>query len=565
MRTGTIILLSPCSLAITLTIVYNSVPQTYSILASSQIISSRELQGCSSTAGCDGPGLWDESICQCRCVENYCYDSFSGTCSTYGACPNDFADCTPRVNCPYFADQSTGKCASGPDMLPGVFQLFWTELECCTTSFSWDPGSCITETNPPTIRPTSAATLSPTTALEIFQTTGFALPEVSILLQNMPDVEISNVQRSKVTDTIRSIAEDEVRILNVIITSVNITDTTYSSKRALRSSAVEFDHKNLLSPGQFSQRNLASILSLSIEVRVSETALLPDELYSTIKGALQQRKYDIDREFRNIFGSDYNGVILEIEGTSTTLAPSLAPDNDPKASNSDDASYAQSEKKKNSLLAYEQRDDSTTNTVTIALVSLFSILFLFVTCGLVIWQRKKDLRFDRYYATRSYQYKKETSKREHRREHRREHKHRSKHKPKRNHHRVPQISNHTYVDEEQNKMNEQLMIGHAPQDEQVSPQNDNPNNILLLEQGCDRKGSLLESQNNFPLNSTNMVSEQAIGNERCITEGKSTGGKTDKSQRSNTNAFSSQSYTSVRSKRLSSSKSLSSRSKSSRK
>ena len=564
MRTGAI------SLAITVTVVFNRVPPTHSILASSQIMSARELQGCSSTAsGCDGPGLWDESICSCRCVENYCYDSFSGTCSTYGACPNDFADCTPKVNCPYFANQSTGKCDSGPDMLPGVFQLFWTELECCTTSFSWDPGSCITETNPPTIRPTSAATLSPTTALDIFQTTGFALPEFSIRLHNMPDVEINNVQQLKLTDVIRSIAEDEVRILNVIITSVDITDTIYSSKRALRSSIAEIDHKNLFSSGQNSHRNLASILSLSIEIRVSETALLPDELYSTIRGALQKRKYEIDREFRNTFGSDYENVIFEIEGMSTTLAPSLAPDNDPKIVISSNSNVqSSSEKKQNPIVAYEQGDDSTINTVTIALVSLFSILFVFIACGLVLWQRKRDLRFDKYYITRSYQYKREESKRGHRRGHRREHKHQSKHKPKQNYHHVSRISNHPYVDEEQNKMNAQLMTCHTPQDKQVSPQNDNSNNILLLEQGFDREGSPLEPQENFPrLHSTNVISGQTNGNDgrSILDEVKGTMRMTDSWQSNNINASSGHSYTSVRSKNSSSSKSVSSRTKSSRK
>jgi hypothetical protein len=60
--------------AVSLSLVY-----VKNVTASTQ----RRDQECPPPAGgCSGPGLWDDQSCQCLCVENYCYDSMAGTCST---------------------------------------------------------------------------------------------------------------------------------------------------------------------------------------------------------------------------------------------------------------------------------------------------------------------------------------------------------------------------------------------------------------------------------------------------------------------------------------------------
>ena len=358
-------------------------------------------------------------------------------------------------------------------------------------AFSWDPASCITETNSPTSKPT---TLSPTSQLEVFQTTGFALPEISLRLINIQSVELSNIQTSKIQDIIRNIAEDEVDILNVNIMSVDVVNTEYSQERTLETD----DKKNLMRSGVYSKRILASALTLLIEIRVSETALLPHELYSTILGAVQLRKYDIDEVFRDVFGSKYNNVILEVDDHRTTLAPSPAHTSD-SVTNVVPVRNNMGEKDVTNVISSIGAE--TNKTLTLVLVILFGLFFAFISFGLIAWQRKRDSRSDKAFNTRSQYSKKRKRK--------------PKRKSKRNHNvsePTLKISNNAYVDEEQNKMEERLMVGFAPNQENTNPQ------IEFTSKEDEDKGydggksSFLESQGNFSKSSAlNSATELRTG------------------------------------------------------
>lgn len=321
-------------------------------------------------------------------------------------------------------------------------------------AYSWDPSSCITETRAPTGRPT---TLAPSAVHDVFQQTGFALPQMSIRLINMPNVEMSNVQSSKVKDVIRLIAEDEVGILNMAIASLDIADVVYSQSRKLTNAIIDHvPHK------QYRHRDLAGVLTLVIEISVSDTNVLPDELYPTILGALQLRKYEIDEVFRETFGESYNEVILDIDGQRTTLAPSPA------------SNAVSRSKIKQDAFAAKNSDAGTNRSIlTLVLVVVFSLLFALITCGLVHWQRRRDRNSDKAFSTRSYNHNATSPRRKHR-HHRRRRRRSSRSKRNLNlSEPTLQIANHaTYVDEEQNEMNERLMIGYVPQQQAFSiPQN----------------------------------------------------------------------------------------------
>ena len=306
-------------------------------------------------------------------------------------------------------------------------------------AYSWDPSSCITETKSPSSRPT---TVSPTSSPNEFQQSGFALPYIPIGLINAPDIDLSNVQSSKVKDAIRSIAEDEVRILNVMIVSVDIIDASYSGR------SLSIDQ----------ERELESVLTLLIEIRVSETAILPNELYSTILGALALRKYDIDEVLRETVGIEmYKDVVLEIDGHRTTLAPSTTPGStlpgtSTPGSTTDSVSKIRGEQGTNSnTLRVAER-----SKVAVVLVVLFGLFFSAIAGGLIAWQRKKESSSDKGFQTRSdhYHRKRQLPRR------------RCKNKSKGSMNDVLKITNSADADDEQAQIDKTLTLRYTPQEQQ---------------------------------------------------------------------------------------------------
>ncbi|KAL7487715.1 hypothetical protein ACHAW6_013708 [Cyclotella cf. meneghiniana] len=474
--------------------------------------------------GC-GAGLWDQSACRCLCITNYCYDEMFGSCATYGSCPSDFAGCTPKVNCPYYPNPATGTCDTGPETIAGVYEIFWTQEECCNKVYAWDPSSCITETKSPTFRPT--ASMSPSTAPPVVsQQPGLVIPQISIQLINILDVEMSNVQSSKVKDVIRVISEDVMESFNVTIDAVDIVDAEYSQgRRLLRVHAMkemkDFQRKqkvdrlkqqqnNRENSDKHDQRVLANVLTLSFEIIVSETTVPADEIRTSILNALQTRKYDIDQVLRDTLGPEiYSGVILDIEGDKTTLAPSPAFPSSYGESTSP-AVYAQS-------INDEADADSggSHNTLALILIVLFGLLFAFVCCGLIVWQRKRDF----------YKHKLSTPgftmlTLKHKKHHRRRKNHRSKrpvhvsetalkianHESKRNlnvSETTLKIANRAYVDEEQRRMDDRLMLGYSPHHTSYMEE---------LDKGYEGgKSSFFESQGDNSNNSLNASSGLRIG------------------------------------------------------
>ncbi|KAL3791270.1 hypothetical protein HJC23_000887 [Cyclotella cryptica] len=474
--------------------------------------------------GC-GAGLWDQSSCRCLCITNYCYDEMFGSCATYGSCPSDFASCTPKVNCPYYPNPATGTCDTGSETIAGVYEIFWTQEECCNKVYAWDPSSCITETKSPTFRPT--ASTSPSTAPPVLsQQPGLVLPQISIQMINIPDVEMSNVQSSKVKDVIRDISEEIIEIFNVTIEAVDIVDAVYSQGRTLvrvraMSKMRDFQRKHeverlqqwskLNDSDKLRQRGLADILTLLIEIIVSETTVSADEIRSSILHALQSRKYDIDQVLRDTLGPEiYTGVILQIDGDETTIAPSPTPSSYP-AEKTSSALFVQG----NNGNAGETDNTASHNTLALVLIILFGILFAFVCCGLIVWQRKRDF----------YKHKLTTPgfnmlTLKHKKHHRRRKRHRSKRhmhvsektlkltngepKTKLNvSESTLKIANRAYIDEEQKRMDDRLMLGYSPN--HVSYMDE-------LDKGYEGgKSSFFESQGGNSNNSLNASSGLRIG------------------------------------------------------
>lgn len=358
--------------------------------------------------------------------------------------------------------------------------MFWTEEECCMKAYSWDPSSCITETKSPSGRPT---TILPTSSPNEYQQSGLRLPQILFRLINAPDIDMNNIQLSKVKDAIRNIAEDEIAIFNVMITSVDIVDTLYSGRTL------------------YNHRDLESVLTLTIEISVSETTFLPDKLYFTIIGALQLRMYEIDKVLRDTIGEEmYKGVVLEIDGQKTSLAPSIA-------------SGTQTETKQDTVAAGadEKEIENDRNTLSLVLVVLFSLCFSVVSCGLIIWQRKKETNSDIAFETRSKNY--------HHRKRSPSKKRRKKLKKKPNaSENTLMITNGAYLDEAQDQMDEKLMIEYTPQ-----PQEEQHMSEEELEDGYDGgKSSFFESQghmsNNSSFNATSGLREGIDPEEDSIGE-----------------------------------------------
>jgi len=308
----------------------------------------------------------------------------------------------------------------------------------------------------------------------------------------MPDVEISNLQSSKMKDAIRLITEDEVNILNVVVTSVDIVDVVHSQERALMRKSSNNDEGVVDMPREHEKRSLLNVLTLMMEIRVGETTVLPDKLYSTILGALQMRKYEIDQVFRDIFGAEiYNNAILEIDGHSTTLAPAIIQHFNPQP----DGSI--SPNKQN----IRTTDDEGTNqnTTTLVFVILFGLLFAFVSFGLVLWQRKRDEKLELELKTQLNRYKKSLR--------------RGKHKSlsgRKLHvsETTPRIANRPFVDEQENKTDKELMLGYFSENDEQS---------LIIDEfdkGYDGgRSSFLDSHGDMSNNSLNNISDLNLIND----------------------------------------------------
>lgn len=274
------------------------------------------------------------------------------------------------------------------------------------------------------------------------------------------------------------------------VINVDIADMTYSDRKLTLNDYLGWQKGH-------SQRYLESVLTLLIEISVSETSILPHELYSTIIESLQLRKYEIDQVLRESLGPQYNAVILEIDGHKTTLSPSVSP-----GSASDTVSESITERGTGTA---DVETAAHNNTMTIVMVVLFSLFFAAVTFGLIFWQRKRERIRDKAFVTRSNQY--HHRKRSPRKRHRRK----SKRKLKLNAAEAPlEIANYPYVDEEQGKMDEKLMIGYVPQTTQAAAQP--VPNEEVFELGYDGgQSSFLGSQGNMSNSSFNAGSGHRDG------------------------------------------------------
>jgi hypothetical protein len=349
--------------------------------------------------------------------------------------------------------------------------------------------SCITEIKSPSAGPTTVAPTAPQNAYQ----PGFALPQIPIRMINAPDIDLSNIESSKVKDIVRSIAEEAMNILNVDITKVDIADLMYSERKLTL-------NDNLARSNGYNQRYLESVLTLLIEIRVSETSILPQELYLTIMGSLQLRKYEIDQVLREALGSQYNDVVLEIDGHRTTVSPSASP-----GATSDIKSVT--ERGTGAADVGELKTAHNSSTMTVVMVVLFSLFFAAVTFGLIIWQRKRERITDKAFVTRSNQY--HHRKRSPRKKHRRKS---SKKKPNVSETTL-KIANYPYVDEEQGKVDEKLMLDYTPQETQpVTNEVQHVTNEEVLELGYDGgQSSFLGSQGNLSNSSFNAASRHRDG------------------------------------------------------
>jgi hypothetical protein len=374
--------------------------------------------------------------------------------------------CTPQKNCPYYPNTALGHCESGDEVPAGIFEVFYSEMECCKKHYSWDLEACNKETSPPTGRPTAPPTLSPTDAYTAApqQDTGVLLPQIPMRLINVPDMQMSNVLSSKLEDVIRLICDESISSLGATILSVDIIGGASSPGRMLLRRGL--NPNNTLDATNVRERNLAE-LALLIEMRVSKTNYSPEDIHQTILDALKQQKSEIDDVFSDTLGAGYTGAVLEIDGDldQSMLAPS--------------SSLPTSSENTATMSTVDGNSGGNRRTIALILSILFCLLFVVSCSVLVVWHRKQNLRSYKMTAP-DFRMSRERKKR--RRKHHRSHRssrrdktsRSSRNKSSRRSREPLMIANHPYVDEEQNKMDERLMLGYAPHNQQISQQQQYP-------------------------------------------------------------------------------------------
>ncbi|KAL7471724.1 hypothetical protein ACHAXS_012027, partial [Conticribra weissflogii] len=111
----------------------------FSILPASNAICS--VDGDDSPINCMN-GLWNEDICECECIPPFCPD-INGQCAATWVCSptNPWSNCVRGVDCPWWKNPlKANSCATGPEVPPGIWQIYGTEEDCC--AIYSQAGSC---------------------------------------------------------------------------------------------------------------------------------------------------------------------------------------------------------------------------------------------------------------------------------------------------------------------------------------------------------------------------------------------------------------------------------------
>mmetsp|Transcript_5581 Transcript_5581/g.12387 ORF Transcript_5581/g.12387 Transcript_5581/m.12387 type:complete len:746 (+) Transcript_5581:143-2380(+) len=419
---------------------------------------------CSPPPGGCGAGLWSETSCECKCIPTYCYDAIFQSCATFGNCPNDFEGCTPTVDCPYYPNPATGLCESSPNVIQGVFTIYSTELECCEDNYSWDPSTCITETLAPSSRPTvlPVTTEVPSSILR----NGMVLPEIPMRLLNLStEVELNNVQLSKVKDSVRDAAERGVEGFHVTILSVDIDDQIFwEDRRTLLRSEGTF-----IASDANNQRKLESILTLWVKITVSSWGQSPNTVRSRVLSAMQTQKYQIADTLAETLGPNVytSDVYLEIEGYRTTTSPSPA------------SPFNSAIMTTPKVTAEEGKDSG--KYLPLWIVIIFSFLFVVVGGSLLMWQRKRDERSEQVSAVTIQQMP-------HDRERERPRRVRVSKSEFHLSEQTLKVKNNSFTDEEQVRNEENLMRSYAQRRREEADQNedgyDGGNSSFLYSEGA---------------------------------------------------------------------------------
>jgi len=113
------------------------------------------------SAGCTN-GLWNEKECKCECITPYCTDIF-GACASIGTCgtpQNPWSECTKGVDCPWWTNPLRAEsCTTGPQVPPGIWDIFNTVEECCRINFPYSNVCVPKDLTPSTPAPTPYPTI----------------------------------------------------------------------------------------------------------------------------------------------------------------------------------------------------------------------------------------------------------------------------------------------------------------------------------------------------------------------------------------------------------------------
>lgn len=365
-----------------------------------EIVNRRGQSICSAPSGGCGYGLWNEDSCECNCVPPYCFNEIYQSCISPGACPNAFEGCTPHVDCPYFANPMTGKCESGSTVAAGVYTIFRTSQECCTTNYPSDASVCLA-TPPPTASPTTASptTASPTTASPSVATAVVA--ESQITKPPTAGIEIEAVAENEVeeiveTETVSPPLTTVGIYLSPIPIKIHNLQPNFELNDDRKGDMEEIFHDKLITTNDemnvtilslelveniFTGRYLSEILTLDLHTEVTGASIIPGSIHDAYQKALQDQMYDIGSSLKELWGPEVysDSVILGIGDAQTTPAPS------PQTPSLPELTFDPT----------SPNDDGGAKSVPIWAVVVFTILFAMLCGGLLFWQRRREKDLDR--------------------------------------------------------------------------------------------------------------------------------------------------------------------------
>jgi len=251
-----------------------------------------------------------------------------------------------------------GKCESSDTIAPGVYTIFRTAEECCTSNYP-ESSSCI-PTAPPSASPSLQPEVVETSKPQIahFPADIIELKPIPISFYNLPyQFVFDEKRRGEMNETVWNLLTSTSVDFNARLVSIDIEDEISSL---------------------FSAKD--QTLPLILQITVTGTMVLPREIHAAFLNTLHYQLYEISRVLREAWGSDTytNSVILSIGDAQTTPLPSPNPTTLHVA-----------------LDVPDNRDGhGGSKSLPILSAVLLAILCAMLCGGLLVWQRRRNKNAD---------------------------------------------------------------------------------------------------------------------------------------------------------------------------